>query len=106
MLSIVVHWGDVARWLVEAAPLLVGGVGPSGALWALFAAEAGGGAGDRPDSRYGGLARRDGPAGARAVSNYGFLIAMVMFLFWFTAPGSTRRATAGRRRCADSALSW
>ena len=26
MLSIVVHWGDVARWLVEAAPLLVGGV--------------------------------------------------------------------------------
>lgn len=26
MLSLVVHWADVARWLVIAAPLLVGGV--------------------------------------------------------------------------------
>jgi hypothetical protein len=26
MLSLVVHWGDMARWLVMLAPLLVGGV--------------------------------------------------------------------------------
>ena len=40
-------------------------MGPSGALWSLFTAETGGGAGDRPDSGCGGLARRDGPARAR-----------------------------------------
>jgi hypothetical protein len=97
MLSIVVHWADVARWLVEAAPLLVGGVvilllrrrrmaRPWGrpvhsgryslrklaaALVIVLIVDA--------TAWLGTLAL----PGLGVVSNFGFFAAMVMFLFWF-----------------------
>jgi hypothetical protein len=97
MLSLVVHWGDMARWLVILAPLLVGGV----ALRLLQR---------RRMTRPWGRPGRSGPyslrklaavlvivligdAAARlggmvlpvsgVVGNFGFFVAMVMFLVWF-----------------------
>ena len=97
MLSLVVHWGDMARWLVILAPLLVGGV----ALRLLQR---------RRMTRPWGRPVRSGPyslrklavvlvivligdAAARLggmvlpvsglVGNFGFFVAMVMFLVWF-----------------------
>jgi hypothetical protein len=97
MLWIVVHWGDVARWLVEAAPLLVGGV-----VILLLRRRQMARPWSRPvhSGRYSlrklaaalvivlivdtvawlGVMVR--PA-LGSVSNYGFSIAVVMFLFWF-----------------------
>ena len=97
MLSLVVHWGDMARWLVILAPLLIGGV-----VLRLLQR--------RRMTRPWGRPVRSGRYSLRklaavlvivlivdaaawlggmvlpvlgVVSNFGFFVAMVMFLVWF-----------------------
>jgi hypothetical protein len=97
MLSLVVHWGDSARWLVMLAPLLVGGV----VIWLLRR---------RRMTRPWGRPVHTGRYSLRklavvlvivlivdtaawlgaivlpalgVVSSFGFFVALVMFLVWF-----------------------
>jgi uncharacterized Tic20 family protein len=97
ILSLVVHWGDMARWLVISAPLLVGAV----VIWLLQR---------RRMSRPWGRPVHSGRYSLRklgavlvivlivdaaawlgalvlpvlgVVSNFGFFVAMIMFLVWF-----------------------
>lgn len=97
MLLLVVHWGDVARWLVISAPLLVGGV-----VLQLLQRQRMTRPWGRP-VRSGHYSLRklaavlvivlivDAAAWLGAmvlpvfgiVSNFGFFVAMVMFLVWF-----------------------
>jgi hypothetical protein len=97
MLSVVLHWGDIARGLVILAPLLVGGV----VIWLLQRRRM-----TRPWGWWGRSGRYSlrklavvvvivliGDAAARlggvvlpvsgVVGNCGFFVAMVMFLVWF-----------------------
>ncbi len=97
MLSLVVHWGDMARWLVILAPFLIGGVAlrllqrrrttrPWGrpvrsgrySLRKLAAVLVIVLIGDAT-ARLGGMIL---PVSA-VVGNFGFFVAMVMFLVWF-----------------------